>query len=171
MIPVIHSERLTFRAWREADFDSFAAIYVDGEQSRFIGGPVSRDDAWRRMALVVGHWTLRGYGLWALEDKASGAFVGWSGLWFPEGFPGQEIGWTLVPAFRGRGLAQEAGKRVRAYAYDTLGWQTAISLVNVGNTASVRVAEGLGATLERTLHFRGADSWIYRHPANSKAAA
>ena len=171
MIPVIHSERLTFRSWREGDFDAFASVYTDAEQSRFIGGPMSRDDAWRRMASFVGHWSLRGFGIWALEDKTTGAFVGWSGLWFPEGFPEREIGWTLVPAFRGRGLAQEAGARVRAFAYDTLGWPTVTSLINFDNVASVRVAEKLGAAVERAVHFRGADSWIYRHPANAKAAA
>ena len=171
MIPVIHSERLTFRAWREDDFDAFAAVYTDARQSRFIGGPMSRDDAWRRMASFAGHWALRGFGIWALEDKTTGAFAGWSGLWFPEGFPEKEIGWTLLPSFRGRGLAQEAGKRVRDYAYGTLGWPTVTSLINFDNVASVRVAEKLGAVVERAVHFRGADSWIYRHPANSKAAA
>jgi len=171
VIPVIETERLVLRAWRESDFESFAAIYTDAAQSRFIGGPLSRDDAWRRMALFVGHWTFRGYGHWVLEDKASGAFAGWSGLWFPEGFPGQEIGWALVPTFRGRGLAQEAGARVRAYAYDTLGWPSVISLINLKNSPSIRVAERLGAAFESVTPFRGSDCAIYRHPSRANLAS
>ena len=122
-------------------FDAFASVYTDAEQSKFIGGPLSIDDAWRRMALFVGHWALRGYGIWVLENKETGGFVGWSGLWFPKEFPGQEIGWTLLPAFRGKGFAREAGLRARAYAYDTLKWNTVISLIHVDNTPSKRVAE------------------------------
>jgi RimJ/RimL family protein N-acetyltransferase len=116
------------------------------------------------MACYLGHWALRGYGHWVLEDKASAAFVGWAGLWSPEGFPGREIAWTIVPAARGRGLAQEAGRRARAFAYETLGWTSAISLVHVDNAPSIRVAERLGATFECIVPFRGSDSAIYRHP-------
>ena len=172
MIPVIHSERLTFRDWRQSDFESFAAIYTDPEQSRFIGG------AHFHAMKHGGRWPCsRATGCYAAtaigysKTKPRSAFVGWSGLWFPEGFPGQEVGWTLVPAFRGRGLAQEAGKRVRRYAYDTLGWPSAISVINVGNDASARVAEKLGAVVERTENFRGNDCWIYRHPSAQSLAA
>jgi RimJ/RimL family protein N-acetyltransferase len=165
MIPVLETERLRMRGWRESDFEPFAAIYADPEQARFIGGVHTRDYAWRRMATYLGHWVLRGFGHWVLEDKASGGFVGWSGLWCPEGFPGREISWTLMPFMRGRGLAQEAARRARAYAYDTLGWESAISLINLDNAASIRVAEKLGATFESVTHFRGSDCAIYRHPS------
>jgi|SRR5579863_1958490 len=171
MIPVLQSERLTFRAWREDDFEAFASIYSDPEQSRFIGGPMPRDDAWRRMASFAGHWALRAFGIWVLEHRVTRAFAGWSGLWFPEGFPGREIGWTLAPGFRGRGLAQEAARRVRGHAYETLGWSSAISLINVDNASSVRVAERVGALLEGSVQFRGADCLIYRHPSARSVAA
>jgi RimJ/RimL family protein N-acetyltransferase len=164
MIPVLETERLRLREWRESDFEPYAAIYADEGQARFIGGVHSRDDAWRRMASFAGHWALRGYGLWALEEKATGGFAGWSGLWNPEGFPAPEIAWTLIPALRGRGLAQEAGLRVRDFAYQTLGWSSAISLIVIGNAPSVRVAEKLGAVYEQTVQFRGSECAIYRHP-------
>jgi RimJ/RimL family protein N-acetyltransferase len=135
------------------------------DEARYIGGVHTRDDAWRRMASYVGHWALRGYGHWVLEEKTSGAFVGWAGLWSPEGFPGREVAWTIVSAMRGRGLAQEAGRRARAFAYETLGWESVISLTHVDNAPSIRVAERLGATFERIVSFRGSDCAIYRHPS------
>jgi RimJ/RimL family protein N-acetyltransferase len=153
------------REWRDVDFEPYAAIYADEGQARFIGGVHSRDDAWRRMALFVGHWALRGYGLWALEEKSTGVFAGWSGLWNPEGFPAPEVAWTLTLSMRGRGLAQEAALKARDFAYKTLRWESAISLITLGNSASVRVAEKLGATFERTVQFRGSECAIYRHPA------
>jgi len=165
VIPVLESERLILRGWREADFEPFAAIYASQDEARYIGGVHTRDDGWRRMASYIGHWVLRGYGHWVLEDKASGAFAGWSGLWSPEGFPGREVSWTLTPEMRGRGLAQEAARRVRAFAYETLGWDSVISLINVDNEPSIRVAERLGATFESVVLFRGSDCAIYRHPS------
>ena len=80
MIPLLETERLRFRAWNAADFEPFAAIYADEAHARYIGGACERDEAWRRLAGVIGHWTLRGYGLWALEAKRDGSFVGWAGL-------------------------------------------------------------------------------------------
>ncbi len=139
MIPVLETERLVLREWREEDFEPFAALYADQEDARFIGGVHGRDDAWRRMASIAGHWLLRGYGTWALGEKATGAFAGWSGLWRPEGMPGCDLGWTLLASVRGRGLAQEAALRTRRYAYETLGWDTIISLIHPFNAPSIRV--------------------------------
>jgi len=165
VIPVLETERLRLREWRAGDFEPFAAIYASEADARFIGGVHGRDDAWRRMASFIGHWTLRGYGKWVLEDKSGGAFVGWSGLWNPEGFPEPEIGWVLMPSMRGRGYAREAALRVRAYAYETLGWSTVISLIAIGNAPSAKVAEKLGCVRERTVPFRGSECAIWRHPA------
>jgi RimJ/RimL family protein N-acetyltransferase len=164
MIPVLQTARLFLRGWREGDFEAFAALHADPEQARFIGGVLTRNDAWRRMASIAGHWILRGYGTWALEDRATGEFVGWSGLWEPEGLPGCDLGWTLAPTARGRGLAQEAALRGRRYAYETVGLKSLISLIHPLNAASIRVAEKLGAHFERITSFGGADYAMYRHP-------
>lgn len=55
--------------------------------------------SWRQLALWRGHWDLRGFGMWALEERASRAFVGRVGLHYPEGWPDREVGWTLARTF------------------------------------------------------------------------
>ncbi|MCA3612393.1 MAG: GNAT family N-acetyltransferase [Methylobacterium sp.] len=164
-IPTIESERLVLGPWSEAHFDAYAAFWRDEETARFVGGACARDDAWRRMATIVGHWSLRGYGFWALTEKSSGAFVGWCGPWMPEGWPEREIGWGLLPAAQGKGYATEAAIRSRSYAYDVLGWKTTISLIDMQNFPSQRVAERLGARFEGTHLLRGSEAGIFRHPS------
>ena len=107
------------------------------------------------MAGQAGHWVLRGYGAWALEEKASGRWVGYSGLWNPHGWLEPEVMWGLSPGDRGRGYATEAARRARDYAYRQLGWTTLVSCIAPDNAASQRVAQRLGATLERSIELRG----------------
>jgi RimJ/RimL family protein N-acetyltransferase len=164
MYPVLETERLRLRPWREGDLDAFAAFCADEESRRFLGGAITRADAWRSMAVITGHWTLRGYGIWVIEDKATGQFAGYSGLWNPEGWPGPEVTWSVCAAFRCRGYAAEAALRARAYAYHELKWPTAISVIHPDNVPSRRVADRVGATLEERVEFRGSPADIYRHP-------
>ncbi len=165
MIPVVETERLILRGWRQADFEPYAALWSDEALARHMGGPCSREDAWRRMAAVAGHWTLRGFGTWAVEERTSGAFIGWCGLWYLEGWPEPELGYALVREAQGRGYATEACLRARSYAYDTLGWSTLISAIHPDNTASLHVARRLGARCETTRLLRGSEMGIYRHPS------
>jgi RimJ/RimL family protein N-acetyltransferase len=97
----IETERLLLRAWRPDDFEDFARMSVDPDVMRYIanGQPATRSQAWRTMAVFVGHWALRGYGLWAAEERCTGKFVGRIGLWKPEGWPGLEVGWLLDRAY------------------------------------------------------------------------
>lgn len=167
-IPVLETERLRLRGWREADLDAFAQFCADDAMARFVGGVCSRDDAWRRIAGQIGHWALRGYGPWALEEKASGRWVGYSGLWNPHGWPEPEATWSLAAGAQGRGYATEAARRVRDFAYGELGWTTLISCIAPLNLPSQRVAGRLGATLERAAELRGFPVGIYRHPGPEK---
>lgn len=165
--PTLETERLVMRGWREQDHAAFAALLGDEESARFIGGPCGISEAWRRMANQIGHWVLRGYGSWVLEEKASGDWVGYSGLWFPHGWPEPEVMWGLKAAARGRGYATEAAGRARAFAYGELGWRTAISLIAPENAPSQAVAGRLGAKREGTIELRGAVADVWRHPANA----
>ena len=143
---VIETERLVLRMFRESDTDAYAEMVADPEVMRFLGGgkPVARAEAWRNMAMIVGHWHLRGYGMWAVEEKGGGEMVGRVGCWRPEGWPGLEVGWTLRRRFWGRGFATEAARASLAYAFDVLGQTRVISLIDPENVNSIRVAERLG---------------------------
>lgn len=163
-IPKLETPRLILRAPQPRDFAPFAAFYA-GPRSHFVGGPLSAELAWRMLAMEAGHWTLKGFGRWIAEDRASGAAVGIIGLFEPEGWPEPEIGWDLFDGFEGRGYATEAGRHARAHAYDVLGWQTAISLVKPGNDASAAVARRLGARPDGSFtHERHGLMQIWRHP-------
>jgi RimJ/RimL family protein N-acetyltransferase len=105
---------------------------------------MSRAEAWRNMAMVIGHRQLRGYGFWAVEERASGEMIGRVGCWRPEGWPGLEVGWTLRRAFWHRGYATEAARASVEYAFRALGQARVISLIAPENTASIRVAQRLG---------------------------
>lgn len=143
--PTLETERLVLRMLRESDTDAYAEMMADPEVVRFLGGkPMSRAEAWRNMAMVLGHWHLRGYGFWAVEEKSSGELVGRVGCWRPEGGPGLEVGWTLRRSSWGRGYATEAARAAVGYAFAALGQSRVLSLIAPDNVASIRVAERLG---------------------------
>jgi RimJ/RimL family protein N-acetyltransferase len=145
------------RAFRESDLDAYAAMCADPEVMRYLGARsvLNRDDAWRQMAMFVGHWQLRGFGVWAVEERATHALVGRVGLHFPEGWPDREIAWTLARPYWGRGLALEAARAALAHAFGPLGWNRAISLIDPDNRRSIRLAERLGERFEREVMVRG----------------
>jgi RimJ/RimL family protein N-acetyltransferase len=113
------------------------------------------------MAAFLGHWCLRGYGMWALQDKYTGALVGRAGFLNPEGWPGFELGWTLAREYWGRGYATEAARRALAYAFDDLKRDHVISLIRPANAPSIRVAERLGESLEREVELMGSRALVY----------
>jgi RimJ/RimL family protein N-acetyltransferase len=165
--PTLETERLRLRPWRNDDLDVFAAFMADGARTQYIGGPLSRGDTWRRIAMFIGHWQLRGFGNWVIEERASGALAGYSGLWKPEGWPEPEVMWGLLPAYGGRGFATEAAARARAYAFEDLKWPTAVSYIASRNTPSQRVAERLGARYEGVAELKGVAVDVWRHPSPS----
>lgn len=89
-IPSYETERLILRPFKQEDFEPMARFFADPVSS-FYGGPCGREDVWRKFDVCAGHWALRGFGPWALEEKHGGAFVGLSGLWYPEGWFAPEI--------------------------------------------------------------------------------
>jgi RimJ/RimL family protein N-acetyltransferase len=157
----LQSERLILRPFREEDLDDYASMMGDAEVRRFLGsGPLSREDAWREMAYLIGHAQLRGFGFWAVED-ASGRCVGRIGFNQPEGWPGFELGWMLARPYWGRGYATEGAHAALSHAFDELGRDHVISLILPENRASIRVAERIGETLEGSTEVRGFRVSIY----------
>lgn len=155
--------RLLLRQFRHDDLDAYAAIQADPVAARYVGDstPTDRDTSWRLMALFLGHWTLRGHGQYAVEERATGELVGRVGLWHPEGWPGLEVGWLIDRDRWGRGYATEAGRTVADTALRTLGIDRLISVIRPANSASIRVAVKLGAVHDRTIELQGETVDIY----------
>jgi RimJ/RimL family protein N-acetyltransferase len=109
---------------------------------------------------------LRGYSILAVEDRASGAFLGRSGPWYPEGWPMLEVGWVVDPRRQGQGIATEAGRASLDWCFANLGVDRVCSIIAPGNAASARVAAKLGARIEGGITVAGqaADLWIHRRP-------
>lgn len=177
-MPTVETERLVLRMFRDSDTDAYAEMVADPEVMRFLGKPVSRMEAWRNMAMIVGHWHLRGYGMWAVEERASGELVGRVGCWRPEGWPGIEVGWTLRRAYWGRGYATEAARASLEYGFEELKQTRIISLIAPENIASIRVAERLGETpgddfeifgMKAVIYGIERETWEARRPENKPA--
>jgi len=162
--PTLTTERLVLRPFRDDDADALFAVLDTPEVRRLLHLPdrYGLDDAWHLMAMFVGQWELRGTGSWALEERATGVFVGRAGLHLPkrDGWPGLEVGWTLHPDQWGKGYATEAGAESMRYAFDELRIgdepvDQLYSCILPDNLASQAVARRLGMKLleERVLPF------------------
>jgi len=146
MIPRLETERLALRAFREQDLDAWAAMMADPAVMTHLGGPMVRTNAWRAMAMTLGHWMLKGYGMWAVERKSDGALIGRVGMLNPDGWTGLEVGWTLGRPFWGHGYATEAAAAAMRYAFLTQPVDQVVSNIDAANTASQAVARRLGET-------------------------
>lgn len=147
-------------------------MQADPETMRFLGDgtPQPRPLAWRAVAAMIGHWELRGFGLWALEEKNSGAFLGRMGLWEPDGWECPEISYALATHARGHGYASEGARAVLAYGNRELAPRLSAqkaglaSFIRRDNLPSIRVATALGASWEKTITLFGAEADLYRYP-------
>jgi RimJ/RimL family protein N-acetyltransferase len=159
----LQTERLILRMFSEEDFAQHAAICADPEVTRFLGEgrPLTRGEAWRHMAMMLGHWQLRGFGPWAVEERATGSFIGRIGFFNPEGWPGFELGWVLARDCWGKGYAGEGARRALDYAFKEMGRDHVISLIHPENLASMKVAERLGEKLEGETEVFGHAVLIY----------
>jgi len=162
-IPTIETARLRLRGYRLDDYENCAAMWADANVTRFIGGqPLSATEAWSKLLRYVGHWSLLDYGFWALEEKATGAFVGELGFadWKREMEPAidvPEAGWVLATAAHGRGYATEALR----VGLDWLGGRT-ICIIHPENSASIRVAEKCGYREVRRLTYKGQPTIVFQ---------
>jgi RimJ/RimL family protein N-acetyltransferase len=118
------------------------------------------------MERVLGQWAMRGYGLFAVETE--GCCAGWTGVLHPLEWPEPELAYTLDQPFWGRGLASEAARAARDWAFGQHGFSRLASFILPDNARSIRVAEKLGAVREGTVELRGfqADWWVHRSPGH-----
>jgi RimJ/RimL family protein N-acetyltransferase len=172
--PVLETERLLLRAPQASDF-AVSSRFVMSERARFVGGGADKElgHAWRILAVLSGHWHLRGFGVFVAEEKATGAPLGSMGPWFPGDWPEPELSWTIwTEEAEGRGFAFEALTTIRRHAYADLGWTTAVSYIDARNTRSQALARRLGCRLdpEAPSPFREEPVEVWRHPAPEEIA-
>lgn len=154
--------RLLLRPIAADDFEAHARIAADPEVMRYIhAGPLTRDQAWWNLARYVGHWHLRGYGMWAVVERASGEVIGHIGFLNPEGGRGFELGWALCRDAWGKGYAVEGASAALAHAFSALGQQHVVCVIHADNLRSIKVAERLGARLENEISEAGKRLLIY----------
>ena len=126
-----------------------------------VGQSSGRPAGWRMLALLIGHWQLRGYGQWTVLEKTTREVIGRVGLWNPEGWPGLEVGWVIRRSRWGQGFATEAAREALRFAFDDVRVDHVISLIRPDNARSIRVAEKIGETLERTCVIEGISHNLY----------
>jgi RimJ/RimL family protein N-acetyltransferase len=162
--PILATRRLRLVVPEARHFQDFAALHTDPHTMRYVGEgmPLDRVEAWLQLAMLIGHWQLRGYGTWMVEDLA-GRFVGRVGLFHPDDWDEPELNWMITPPMRKQGLAAEAARAVLDHAFGTLGLGSVISLIRPGNEASRQVAMTLGAVPAETVAFLGGPVQIFRY--------
>jgi RimJ/RimL family protein N-acetyltransferase len=163
-VPVLETPRLIMRGFRAEDHAAWHAIMSDDETVRPVGHAAGLDEAeaWSDLCRLAGHWMLRGYGQWALEERESGELVGRAGLIHHVDWPGLEVGWLVRTDRRGRGYAPEAGGAAMRYAFEVVGADHVISLIADDNASSRRVAEKLGERPYERAVVRGEELAVYR---------
>lgn len=145
----LETERLILRPPQAQDFEPWAAFIADEEAARHIGGVQPRSVAWRTFAAMIGVWEWQRFGFFSVIDKASGQWVGRLGPWDPEGWPGTEVGWSIVREHWGKGFAPEGATAATQWAFDHLGWREVIHTIAEDNANSKAVAAKLGSRFLR----------------------
>ncbi len=150
-VPVIETERLRLRGHRAADLVECTAMWGEPEVIRHTTARVlTEEETWTRLLRYTGLWQLLGYGYWAVEEKATGAYIGDMGFadFHREiapsvaGFP--EMGWMLRTSAHGKGYATEMVRGALAWADRTLPERRTVCIIHVENAASLRLAAKCG---------------------------
>lgn len=147
-VPTLTTDRLLLRPFVEDDVEPYFALMQDPDVVRYIGDRrvPTLQETWRSVAALIGHWVLRGYGQWAIVERASDELVGRSGIINPIDWPGPEVGYMLGKRWWGRGYATEAAAAAMSWGFTTIGFDRLISLIDPANGASIAVATRLGET-------------------------
>ena len=161
---MLETERLTLRRPAPADADAYMEFCLS-DRARYTAHTDRQHMAWLFFAAELGHWEMRGWGLFTVVERATGTPVGMVGPYYPEGWNAPEIGWLLWEGAEGKGYAYEAALTSRSFAYDQLGWPTAISNIEPENSRSIRLAEKLGCRLDVDAPKVDAGDLVYRHPS------
>jgi len=170
--PFLKTGRLVLRKHAIEDFAALHAMWTEPAVYRHIAGhPSTREESWSRLIRYMGHWTLLGYGYWAVEEQESGAFVGEMGFADyhrdidPPFGDRPELGWILKTSAHGKGYATEALVTIAAWGDNHFGNRETACMIAPDNTASIRVAEKIGFRERLRTTYKGEPSVVfYRAP-------
>ncbi len=144
----IETERLLLRPLAPEDAEPHITMMQDPAVAETLGPggrPLPRPDLWRQFASYLGHWSIRGYGWFSVEDKATGEWLGRVGPWMPDGWPGLECGWTIRSNAWGKGYAPEAAIASIRWTFERFpNLPRIISVIDPSNTKSQAVAAKIG---------------------------
>lgn len=161
-IPVIETERLRLRPLIFSDWSKYFAFLASG-RARYMGGPHSEETAWAFFCNDVAQWSLFGHGALMFEDRETGATLGQVALCKGPLFPELELGWFVYDGAEGKGYALEAAIAMRDWGFATLGIAECVSYIDPENNRSIRLAERLGARLDRNARAPHPADLVYRH--------
>ncbi|MEM1315881.1 MAG: GNAT family N-acetyltransferase [Pseudomonadota bacterium] len=170
----ILTERLRLRPMAAKDWPHWPAFYAS-DRSRFVGGPLDRPQAWFKVAQLIGHASMRGYGHWSVETH-DGEYLGRVGLEHADGWEYIELGWTFLESASGKGYATEAGRAMRDHAFQHVlpfvpTANSLCSLIDPDNAPSQRVATRLGAAPDPSAPAYFPNTVAWRHPTPAEAVA
>jgi RimJ/RimL family protein N-acetyltransferase len=159
---------LILRHVRAEDIEYFSAAHGDEDVSRFVGGPIGREDAWRRAMTGAGFWEVLGIGVWAIERRADHRTIGHIGFFDfqrdiePTMAGEPEMGWIFSKEAQGQGLATEAGKAALDWFDATFPGVSIPAIISLENTSSMRLAERLGFVRQADGDYRGEQIAMFR---------
>jgi RimJ/RimL family protein N-acetyltransferase len=149
-VPRIITERLLLREWQRTDREPFARLNADARVAEHLGAPLNRHQSDELVDSLIARWATDGYGVWAVERREDGAFLGFTGLSAPSFeahfTPAVEVEWRLAPEAWGRGYATESARAALRFAFETRGLDEIVSLTVAANARSRAVMERLGMT-------------------------
>lgn len=144
----LETDRLILRPMGPQDADAVVAFFKD-ERASMVGGGEDEWQAGKMFYLLLGHWTHRGYGMWAVTMKGDDTAIALVGPFFPISRPETEVGWLILdPDYEGQGIAAEAARAAIEDAWTRLGWNEMVHYIDPANVASIKLAERLGAYLD-----------------------
>ena len=145
-IPTRTTDRLLLRAFRDVDRDPFAAMNGDPAVMEHFPKTLTRSESDALLDRILARWETDGFGLWAVERRADGAFLGFAGIARLPYLEEPEVGWRFVPSAWGHGYATEAGRAALAFGFDVLGVPEIVSVTAITNERSAAVMRRLGMT-------------------------
>lgn len=176
MPPTLKTERLTLRPLELRDFPAYADFWLDPRVVQFItGAPVAREQSWRRLLAMTGHWQLLGFGFFAIVESNGGRFVGEAGFQemrrelVPSIEGTLETGWGILPACQRQGYASEAMTAAMAWAQQVHPGRDFSCIISPENRPSLRLASKFDFALDTATEYQGKPVQILRRPAGPQS--